>query len=101
MLKRAVSYLSTGGSAGLALGGARGLGGTGAEAVLEALLDLLQVAHATSAGVAAALTLERPVVVADALGGVTAGGAALLLDVVGALSAADARSILRTKRLEN
>ena len=71
MLKRAVSYLSTGGSAGLALGGARGLGGTGAEAVLEALLDLLQVAHATSAGVAAALTLERPVVVADALGGVT------------------------------
>ncbi len=61
--------------------GRLGLGSAGAEAVLEATVNSLEVPHAASAGSATAGGLEGPVVRPNLGGGVAASSTTLLLEV--------------------
>merc|ERR1740123_2349757 len=72
---------------------ARWRGGALAETVLGAAMDGLQVLHAASPHAPAALGLVGPVVGAHLGVGVAAAGAALLLEVVGPLAAAEAEAV--------
>jgi hypothetical protein len=75
------------------LGATSALGNTNTEAVLEALVDILEVAGAAAAGGLSSLGLLTPVELAGLSGGVTAVGTSRLLDVEGALSTTSAQGV--------
>lgn len=65
------------------LGTTGALGSADLEAVLEATVDILEVAHSAGAGGLSSLGLLAPVVLANLSGGVAAVGTGRLLDVEG------------------
>ncbi|GMR35977.1 hypothetical protein PMAYCL1PPCAC_06172, partial [Pristionchus mayeri] len=88
--KSQASHLVGGGLGALLLGD-----GNGAltETVLEAALDLLQMAHAASSGGASADSLDGPLVHALLGGGISARSASANLDVVGRSATTSAQSV--------
>jgi hypothetical protein len=75
------------------LGTTGALGSADLEAVLEATVDFLEVAHSAGTGGLATLGLLAPVELAGLSGGVTAVGAGRLLDVEGAAATTPAQGV--------
>jgi hypothetical protein len=77
----------------MVLGTTGALGSADLEAVLEATVDILEVAHSAGAGGLSSLGLLTPVVLANLSGGVTAVGTGRLLDVEGAAATTPAEGV--------